>query len=64
MPMYFSKNFTVSILTFRSLNSFDFIFVYDMRECSDVIVLLILVQFAQDHLWVIFIHDIFLPPLA
>ena len=32
MPMFSSKNFIVSGLTFMSLIYFEFIFVYDVRE--------------------------------
>ena len=31
---FFPRSFMVSDLTFRSLNHFDFIFVYGMKECS------------------------------
>ena len=37
--MFSSKSFIVSGLTFRSLIHFEFIFVYDVRECSDFILL-------------------------
>ena len=33
LPMFSSRSFTVSILTFRSLIHFEFIFVYGVREC-------------------------------
>ena len=35
LPMFSSKNFIVSGLTFRSLIHFDFVFVYNVREWSD-----------------------------
>ena len=35
LPMFFSKSFIVSGLTFRSLIHFDFVFVYNVREWSD-----------------------------
>ena len=34
LPMFSSKSFIVSGLTFRSLIHFEFIFVYGVRECS------------------------------
>ena len=40
----------VSGLIFRSLNHFEFIFEYGMRECSNLIVLHLAIQFSQYHL--------------
>ena len=37
--MFSSKSFIVSGLTFRSLIHFEFIFVYDVRECCNFILL-------------------------
>ena len=37
-------------LTFRSLIHFEFIFVYDVREYSNFIILYVAVQFSQSHL--------------
>ena len=34
LPMFSSKSFIVSGLTFRSLIHFEFIFVYGVRKCS------------------------------
>ena len=34
LPMFSSRSFTVSGLTFRSLIHFEFIFVYSVRKCS------------------------------
>jgi len=34
LPMFSSRNFIVSGLTFRSLIHFEFIFVYGIRKCS------------------------------
>ena len=34
LPMFSSKSFIVSDLTFRSLIHFEFIFVYGVRVCS------------------------------
>ena len=36
-PMFSSRSFMVSCLTFRSLTQFEFIFVYGVRECSNFI---------------------------
>ena len=35
LPMFSSKSFMVSCLIFKSLSHFEFIFVYDVRECSN-----------------------------
>ena len=48
--MFSSKSFIVSSLTFRSLKHFEFIFVYGVRECSNFILLHVVVQFSQHHL--------------
>ena len=45
LPLFSSKSFIVSGLTFRSLVHFDFIFVYSVRECSHFILLYVTVQF-------------------
>ena len=45
-PMFSSKSFIVSGLTFRSLIHFEFIFVYGVRECSNFILLHVAVQFS------------------
>ena len=47
LPMFSSKSFIVSSLTFRSLIHFEFIFVYHVRECSNFILLHVAVQFSQ-----------------
>ena len=66
LPMFSSKSFIVSGLTFRSLIHFEFIFEYDVRECSNFILLHVVVQFSQHHLLkrLSFLHCIFLPPLS
>ena len=48
--MFSSKSFIESDLTFSSLIHFDFIFVYGVRKCSNLILLQIAVQFSQHHL--------------
>ena len=65
LPMFSSKSFIVSGLTFRSLIHFEVIFVCGVRECSNFIHLHVAVQFFQHHLLkrLSFLHCIFLPPL-
>ena len=65
LPIFSSKSFIVSHLTFRSLIYFEFIFVYGVRECSNFILLHVAVQFSQHHLLkrLSFLLGIFLPPL-
>ena len=50
LPMFSSRSFIVSRLTFKSLIHFEFIFVYDVRKCSNFILLRVAVQFSQHHL--------------
>ena len=50
LPMFYSKSFIVSSLTFRSLIHFEFIFVYGVRKCSNFNLLYVNVQFSQHHL--------------
>ena len=50
LPMFSSKSFVVSGLTFMSLIHFEFIFVYDVRESSNFILLHVAVQFSQHQL--------------
>ena len=65
-PMFSSKSFRVSGLISRSLKNFQFIFVYGVRECSNVILFHVAVQFSQHHLLkgLSFLHCIFLPPFS
>ena len=60
LPMFSSKSFIVSGLTFRSLIHFEFIFVYGI-----FILLQVVDQFSQNHLLkrLSVLHYIFLPPL-
>ena len=37
LPMFSSRSFMTACLTFRSLKHFEFIFVCDVRECSNFI---------------------------
>ena len=66
LPMFSSRSFIVSGLTFRSLIHFEFIFVYGVRKCSSFILLQLVDQFSQQHLLkrLCFLHWIFLPPLS
>ena len=50
LPMFSSKSFIVSGLTFRSLIHFEFIFVYAVKKCSKFILLHVAIQFSQHHL--------------
>ena len=65
-PVFLSKSFIVSGLTFRSLIHLEFTFVYGVRECSNFILLCVAVQFSQHHLLkrLSFLHCMFLPPLS
>ena len=49
LPMFSSRSFIVSGLTFRSLIHFEFIFVYGVRKCSRFILLQVVDQFSQHH---------------
>ena len=49
-PMFSSRSFILSALTFRSLIHFQFIFVYVVRKCSSFILLQVVDQFSQHHL--------------
>ena len=66
LPMFSSKSFIVSGLTFRSLIPSEFIFVNSVRECSSFILIHIADQFCQHHLLkrLSFLYCIFLPPLS
>ena len=63
LPMFSSKSFIVSGLTFRSLIHFEFIFVYAVRMCSKFILLHVV---SQHHLLkrLSFLHCVSLPPLS
>ena len=51
LPMFSSRSFIVSCLTFRSLINFEFIFVYGVRKCSSFILLQVVDQFSQHYLY-------------
>ena len=65
LPMFSSRSFMVSGLSFMSLIHFQFIFVYGVRKCSNFILLHVAVQFSQHNLLkrLSVLHCIFLPPL-
>ena len=46
-PCFSSRSFIVSSLIFKSLIHFEFIFVYGVRVCSNLILLHVAVQFSQ-----------------
>ena len=50
LPMFSSRSFIVSGLTFRSLIHFEFIFVYCGRKCSSFLLLHVADQFSQHNL--------------
>ena len=64
--LFSSKNLIVARLTFRSLTHFELIFVYGVRECSNLILLHVAVQVSQHHLLkrLSFLHCLFLPLLS
>ena len=64
--MFSSQSFIVSGLTFRTLIYSEFIFVYGVRECSNLILLHVAVQFSQHYLLqrLSFLYYIFSPPLS
>ena len=66
LPLFFSKSFIVSDLTFKSLIYFEFTFVYGVRKSPSFILLHMVNQFSQHHLLkrLSFLHCIFLPPLS
>ena len=66
LPMFSSMSFIVSGLTFKSLIHFEFIFVSDVKKCSNFLLLHVALQFSQHHLLkrLSLRHCIFLPPLS
>ena len=63
LPMFSSKSFIVSGLTFRYSIHSEFIFGYGVRTCSNYLILHVAVQFYQHHLLkrLSLSHCIFLP---
>ena len=66
LPIFSSKSFIASGLTFRSLIYSEFIFLYSVRKYSNFILLHVAVQFSQHHLSkrLSLPHCIFLPLLS
>ena len=66
VPVFSSKSFILSVLMFRSLIHFEFIFVDGVRDCSDFILIHVAVQFSQHCLLrrLSFLHCIVLLPLS
>ena len=66
LPMFSSRSFMVSGLTFKFLIYFEFIFVYSVRKSSSLILLHAAIQFSQYHLLkrLSFPYCLFLPPLS
>ena len=66
LPMFSSRSFIVSGLTFSYLIHLEFIFMYGVRKCSSFILLQAVDQFSQHLLLkrLPFLHYIFLPPLS
>lgn len=50
LPMFSSRRFTVSGLTFRSLIHVMFVFMHGVWECSNFILLHVAIQFSQHYL--------------
>ena len=61
-----TRSVIVSGLTFIFLIHFELVFVYDVRRCSSLVLLLMVDWFSQHHLLkrLSFLHCIFLPPLS
>ena len=49
LPMFSSRSFIVSGLTFSFLIHIEFIFVHGVRKCSSFILLHVVDQFSQHH---------------
>ena len=66
LPMFYSRSFIVSDLTFRSLSILSLFFVYGVRKCSSFILLEVVDWFSQHHLLkrLSFLHCTVLPPLS
>ena len=51
LPLFSSKSFIVYGFTVKSLIHFEFIFMYGIRKCLNFILLHVVHQFSQHHLW-------------
>ena len=60
LPMFSSRSFIVSGLTFRSLIHFEFIFVYGVRKCSSFILSQVVDQFSWHHLFKRFFSPLYI----
>ena len=60
LPMFSSRSFIVSGLTFRSLIYFEFLFVYGVRKCSSFILLQVVDQFSQHDLLEIVFNPLYI----
>ena len=64
LPMFSSRSFMESCLMFMVLSHFEFIFVHDVKACSNFIDLYAAVPFSQHHLLeIVLFLFIFLPHL-
>ena len=66
LPVFSSRVFMVSCITFRSLIPFEFIFEFGVRKWPSFILLHVVVQFSQHYLWkrLSFSLWIFIPALS
>ena len=64
--LFSSSSYMNSNLIFKSLIHLEVMFIYDIRQCSNFILLHVAVQFLQHYLLkrLSFIYYIFLPPLS
>ena len=60
LPMFSSRSFILSGLTFRFLIHFEFIFVYGVRKRSSYILLQVVDQFPQHHLLKKFFNPLYI----
>ena len=49
LPMFSSESYRTCLI-FRCLIHFEFIFVYDVRECSNFLLIHVAIEFSQHHL--------------
>ena len=66
LPTFSLMSFIVSGLMLRSLIHFEFICVYGVRNCSNIVLIHLADQFIHNYLFkrLSFLHCIFLPPLS
>jgi len=51
LPMFYSRSFMVSSLIFKSLRHFEFIFIYGVRVCSNLMIYMWLSSFSNTTCW-------------